>query len=158
MANEAQEKVIIATSTHGSGAVKPMPRKRPGCEESTSRPAYISCPVCHVGYKCSFSASMLDNIEDGIARVLLVPPCNHQMLVFVDSNLRTRAIERIDHTGLVCEHADTMFLENHLKTLEEKHAQLARSENSYNEAFEIMQQIKKVKKELDVLKNKIVIK
>lgn len=158
MANEAEEKVSISRSSHGSAAANPAPRKRPGCEEVTSRPAYISCPVCHVGYKVQFYASMLEDIEDGIARVLLVPPCSHQLLVFVDSNLRSRGIERIDHSGIVCEHADTVFLENQLKALEEKHAQMARSENTYNEAFDLMQQVKKIKKELDGLRNKIVVK
>ncbi len=158
MANEAEEKVSIATKSYNGAAAKPVARRRPGSEEPISRPAYISCPVCHVGYKCQFSSSMLANVDDGIARVLLTPPCNHQLLVFVDGNLRSRGIERIDHTGLVCEHADTVFLENHLKALEEKHAQMARSENGYNDAFDLMQQIKKVKKELDQLKNKIVVK
>jgi hypothetical protein len=158
MANEAEEKVSIGMTSRVSDAPKPAARKRPGCDEATSRPAFISCPVCHVAYKVQFSSTMLVNVEDGIARVLLMPPCSHQLLVFVDSNLRSRGIERIDHAGVVCEHADTVFLENHLKALEEKHAQLARSENSYNEAFELMQQVKKVKKELDQVKNRIVVK
>ncbi len=158
MANEAEEKVRIVITSQRSAAAKPSARRRPGNEEPTSRPAYISCPVCHVGYKCQFSSSMLENVDDGIARILLTPPCNHQLLVFVDGNLRSRGIERIDHTGLVCEHADTVFLENHLKALEEKHAQMARLENGYNEAFDLMQQVKKIKKELDQLKNKIVVK
>jgi len=158
MANEVEEKVSIAKPCHCSSALKPVPRNRPGDKEETSRPAYISCPVCHVGYKVQFYSTMLDNIEDGIARILLMPPCNHQLLIFVDGNLRCRGVERIDHSGLVCEHADTIFLETHLKSLEEKHSQLARSENSYNEAFDLMQQIKKVKKQLEALKNKIVVK
>ncbi len=158
MANEVEEKVCIAKKSYGSLAGKPVAHKHINGAEEASRPAYISCPVCHVGYKVQFSSTMLDNIEDGIARVLLMPPCSHQLLVFVDGNLRCRGIERIDHSGLVCEHADTVFLETHLKSLEEKHTQLARTENSYNEAFELMQQIKKVKKELSELKNKIVVK
>ncbi|MEX2726718.1 MAG: hypothetical protein Q6353_005670 [Candidatus Sigynarchaeum springense] len=101
---------------------------------------------------------MLDGIEDGLARILLMPPCSHQLLIFVDSNLRCRGVERIDHAGLVCEHADTLFLETLLKSLEEKHSQLARTENSYNEAFDLMQQIKKVKKQLEELRKKIVVK
>ncbi|MBN2152613.1 MAG: hypothetical protein JW839_14260 [Candidatus Lokiarchaeota archaeon] len=158
MANEAVEKVCITKPCCGSPAGKPAVHKRPGCDEEVSRAAYIPCPVCHVGYKVQFSSTMLANVDDGIARVLLMPPCNHQLLVFVDNNLRSRGIERIDHAGLVCEHADTVFLENHLKSLEEKHVQLARSENSYNEAFDLMQQIKKIKKELNALRNKIVVK
>ena len=136
---------------------KPIAKKPPRSDEISAHPAYVSCPTCHVPYKVHFSTSVFENVEDGLARVLLTPPCNHKFLVFVDNNLRTRSIERIDHEGLVCEHADTAFLEKHIKQLEEQHSKLA-NEKEYNEAFELMQQIKSAKKELESLKNKIVVK
>jgi len=126
-------------------------------DEISSRPAYISCPVCHAAYKCHFSTSVIEKVTDGMARILVKGPCEHKFLVFVDSNLRVRSIERIDHEGVVCEHADTEFLERHIKQLEERHAQMAK-DKEYNEAFELMQQIKSAKKELEALKNKIVVK
>jgi hypothetical protein len=113
--------------------------------------------VCHTAYKCHFSSGILEGIADGLARVLMTPPCGHKFIVFVENNLRARSIERVDRDGVVCEHADTEFLEKHIKQLEEHHAQLAR-DKEYNEAFELMQQIKSAKKELVTLKNKIVIK
>jgi hypothetical protein len=137
---------------------KPTFYKKPSQGEISSRPVYVSCPVCHAGYKCHFGTDIIDGVADGIARVLMTPPCGHKFVIFVDGNLRARGIERVDHEGLVCEHADTMFLENHIRALEEKHHLLARTENGYNEAFDLMQQIKKAKKELDALKNKIVVK
>lgn len=136
---------------------KPIASKKAPLDEVSTHPAYVSCPICHTAYKVHFSTSVIENVEDGLARLLVTPPCNHKFLVFVDSNLRTRGVERIDHEGLVCEHADTAFLEKHIKLLEEQHAKLAKDKD-YNEAFEIMQQIKSAKKELDSLKNKIVVK
>jgi hypothetical protein len=136
---------------------KPIVSKKARVDEVSTHPAYVSCPVCHTAYKVHFSTSVFEQVEDGIARVLVTPPCSHKFLVFVDSNLRTRGVERIDHDGLVCEHADTEFLEKHIKQLEDQHSQLAKDKD-YNEAFEIMQQIKSAKKELDALKNKIVVK
>lgn len=120
-------------------------------DEISTHPAYLSCPICHAAYKVHFSTSVFENVGDGLARVLVTPPCNHKFLVFVDNNLRIRGIERIDHEGSACEHADTTFLENHIKQLEEQHTKLARSKE-YNIAFELMKQIKSAKKELEILK------
>ena len=136
---------------------KPIVSKKAPVDEISTHPAYVSCPVCHTAYKVHFSTSVFENVDDGIARLLVMPPCNHKFLVFVDSNLRTRGVERIDHEGVVCEHADTEFLEKHIKQLEDQHSKLAR-DKEYNEAFDLMQQIKSAKKELASLKNKIVVK
>ncbi|NMC03874.1 MAG: hypothetical protein GYA24_01620 [Candidatus Lokiarchaeota archaeon] len=156
---EGAESVSINVIGATTGAVtKPASCKKQKPGEISSRPVYVSCPICHVGYKCHFETDIVDGVADGIARVLMTPPCGHKFVIFVDCNLRARAIERVDHEGVVCEHADTIFLENHIRALEEKHHQLARAENSYNEAFELMQQIKKAKKELEALKSKIVVK
>ncbi|MBN2152617.1 MAG: hypothetical protein JW839_14280 [Candidatus Lokiarchaeota archaeon] len=161
---ERQEKASaesVSISTPGNASrspPKPIYSKRPSRGEVSSRPVYVSCPVCHVGYKCHFGTDIAEGVEDGIARILLTPPCGHKFVIFVDGNLRARGIERVDHDGLVCEHADTAFLEGHIKALEERHHLLARTENCYNEAFELMQQIKKAKKELEALKNRIVVK
>ncbi len=151
----------VSINTAGStlrSPVKPSVYKKPNQGEISSHPIFVSCPVCHAAYKCHFGTDITDGVEDGIARVLMTPPCGHKFVVFVDGNLRARGIERVDHEGVICEHADTTFLECQIKAMEEKHQELARTENSYNEAFELMQQIKKAKKELDVLKNKIVVK
>ncbi len=161
---ERQEKAnaesvsVISPGGASRSLAKPTIYKKASHGEISSRPVYVSCPVCHAGYKCHFGIDIAEGVEGGIARVLLAPPCGHKFVIFVDGNLRARGIERIDHEGLVCEHADTVFLEGHIKALEEKHHVLARAENGYNEAFELMQQIKKAKKELDALKNKIVVK
>jgi len=158
MDNQNKEKLesvtINATSSTSRGLEKPACCKKESHGEISSRPVYVSCPVCHAGYKCHFGTDIAEGVEDGIARVLLAPPCGHKLVIFVDGNLRARGIERIDHDGLICEHADTVFLENHIKALEEKHHALAKTENGYNEAFELMQQIKKAKKELEILRNK----
>jgi hypothetical protein len=158
MANDTEQKPSLGMLARAGVDPKLVTQRKHLQDETSARPAFVACPVCHVGYKCHFTSSMLDNVEDGIARVLLTPPCGHKLLVFVDGNLRPRGIERIDRDGVVCEHADTTFLDMHVKQLEEKHALLARSENSYNEAFDMMQQIKRAKKELDTLRNKIVVK
>jgi hypothetical protein len=151
----------VSINTAGSALrspAKPTFYRKPTQGEISSRPVFVSCPVCHAAYKCHFGTDIADGVEDGIARVLMTPPCGHKFVVFVDGNLRARSVERVDHEGIVCEHADTTFLENHIKELEEKHHVLARTENCYNEAFELMQQIKKDKKELEALRNKIVVK
>ncbi|MEX2726719.1 MAG: hypothetical protein Q6353_005675 [Candidatus Sigynarchaeum springense] len=149
---------IKTTSSISRGYAKPTFYKKQNQGEVSSRPVYVSCPVCHAGYKCHFKTDIIEGVEDGIARVLLTPPCGHKFVIFVDGNLRARGIERVDHEGLTCEHADTVFLENLIKDLEEKHKALAKIENSYNEAFELLQQIKNAKKELEMLKTKIVVK
>lgn len=140
---------------------KPIVPKNANLDEISTHPAYVSCPTCHTAYKVHFNTSVFEtlfnNVEDGIARVLVTGPCNHKFLVFVDSNFRTRSVERVDHEGSVCEHADTAFLEKHIKQLEDHHSKLSK-EKDYNEAFEVMQQIKSAKKELEALKNKFVVK
>ncbi len=157
--NNNAEAVSISVGSRAA----PCPAEPTSCEkqskgETSSRPVYVSCPACHTGYKCYFRTDIIAGVKDGIARVLVTPPCGHKFVVFVDGNPRARGIERIDHEGVVCEHADTTFLEYHVKALEAKHQLLAKANNGYNEAFDLLQQIKKAKKELVMLKSKIVVK
>ena len=110
----------------------------------------VACPACNITYKVKFNTAIFESLHDGIARVLVTPPCSHKFLVFVDSNLQARNVERIDVEGAECKHADTTYLELRIKQLEEHHAKLARNKE-YSEAFEVMHQIKTAKKELETL-------
>jgi hypothetical protein len=155
--NDIAESVSIAVPGSATNSkVKPAPLRQAHPGEISDRGSFFSCPVCNLGYKCHFGKDIINNLGDGIARVLMSPPCGHKFIVFVDGNLRSRGVERVDHEGVKCEFADASFLEGTLAVLEEKHATLLRSINGYNEAFETMQQIKATKKEIAALRQKVV--
>ena len=151
MINNQQEKEAVEGS---EGKKYTTRRKRRNIKQ---QPAYVTCPICHIGYKCDICSDVLvEGVKDGMTRVLLNPTCGHKFLVFIDNNLRVRATERVDHEAKISEVADVEFLQQHLKELQEEHKQASGS--NYNEAFELMKKIKKVKKQIASLKNNLVVK
>ena len=113
-------------------------------EDTGKRENILQCPVCKKKYRSRMPMNLLDEDDDGIGVVLIEPPCTHKFIVFVDKNLKVRGYEKIEYEGITVEHADSAFIADHIKELEKQHELALR--HNYNEAFELMKEIKKQKR------------
>ncbi|MFX0103235.1 MAG: hypothetical protein ACFFCS_26960 [Candidatus Hodarchaeota archaeon] len=125
-------------------------------EEPGFKPVFISCPHCRVGYKSSLSKDLVKKMRDGLIRVLIQPDCNHKFIAFVDKGLNVRGYEKIDIEANNVQTADANFMKKAIKELERRHDEA--KDSNYNEAFEIMKQLRKLKEDYKNLHKKIIIK
>lgn len=116
----------------------------------------LSCPICRIGYKCALSLDLGEKMSDGVMRVLVKPDCNHKFIAFIDKNLNVRGYEKVDVEATNVETADANFMKKTIKELEKKHAEA--SDSNYNEAFEIMKEIRKLKEDYKNLHKRIIVK
>ncbi|MFX0103234.1 MAG: hypothetical protein ACFFCS_26955 [Candidatus Hodarchaeota archaeon] len=114
--------------------------------QGQSRKTYLSCPTCKTHYKCKINTELVMNLDDGVARILIAAPCGHKFLAFIDGKGNLRGCERVDFEGVTIEIADADYIRKHIAELEAKHEEA--SDSNYNEAFELMKEINKLKQDL----------
>ncbi|MHA1794332.1 MAG: hypothetical protein ACTSVI_16975 [Promethearchaeota archaeon] len=121
-----------------------------------SKTKYVVCPFCNVVYKCNCNKDILVDNEENLVRILINAPCHHKFLAFIDVDGRVRATEKIDFESTVEDTVDSNAIKEHIKELEKVHKELI--ESNYNEAFAILEQIKKLKRSYDLAEKKIVVR
>ena len=124
--------------------------------KTTFKAVLLSCPICRIGYKCALSLDLGERMSDGVMRVLVQPDCGHKFIAFIDKGLNVRGYEKVDLVAKNVETADANFMKQALKDLEKRHAEA--SDSNYNEAFEIMKQIRKLKEDYKNLHKRIIVK
>lgn len=117
-----------------------------GSSQKKGKRIYIACPVCNTHYKCKINIELVKAIDDGVARILMTAPCKHKFLAFIDNKGGFRGCERVDYEGTSIEIADAEFIKKHIAELEAKHKEIL--DSNYNEAFELMKEINKLKQDL----------